>query len=95
MAVNICSISGQVASSSCPRSAIRTSIRLKKNEHGTITADSPYVISSGQLTSLCHYHKKTSTNILTQNDLASSNTKKKDTKTKPSKKGTVKKKKGE
>lgn len=56
ISVNLCESSGQVANSGCPSSQVYQKIMLKKEETGT-TQDSPYVISSDRLHTLCNQHK--------------------------------------
>lgn len=82
MSVNICTTSGQVASSSCPASSIVTKIMLKKDEKGATTSDSPYVISPKELTTVCSYHTGTHNADLSLGDTTSPDRTKKDTKKK-------------
>lgn len=57
ISVNICSVSGEIASNACPKEKVKTKIMLKKDETCT-TSDTPNVISKKQLSSTCSVHGK-------------------------------------
>lgn len=57
MSVNVCSISGEIASNACPKEKVKTKIMLKKDETCT-TSDTPNVISTKNLSSTCSVHGK-------------------------------------
>lgn len=55
ISVNVCKVSGEIASAACPKEKVKTTILLKKDETCT-TKDTPYVISTGKLSSTCSVH---------------------------------------
>lgn len=72
----ICKSSGELAGEHCPPSSIITRIFLVKDETG-VTADTPYVISSGKVNRTCHIHRSSSA-IEQEDDLGSASDREKD-----------------
>lgn len=57
ISVNVCNVSGEIASNACPKEKVKTKILLKKDETCT-TLDTPNVISTEKLSSTCSVHGK-------------------------------------
>lgn len=80
LSVSVCSDSGNIASDACPKKKVSTRIVMKKDETCT-TADTPYVISSSRLSSVCSLHtgskQKKKNDIVVDDTTASLPTKRK------------------
>ncbi len=55
ISVNVCKVSGEIASDACPKEKVKTKILLKKDET-CATKDTPNVISTEKLSSTCSVH---------------------------------------